>query len=179
MWNTVFVTVHAVAAVAAFAAGLLALRTGRSLAVYRLAVAVMATALVPAVLVDWATTDLPARVAFAGLIGLAAVMVVRAELAGRRPPRVTGGPTPAYVDHIGFTLISLAVGFAVVSGIRLGAPSWVVAALGVGIVLAGRSTLGRFGRRAPLAAAAGWTGGVAAHTGPGFAAGGDGGSLER
>jgi hypothetical protein len=149
MWNTVFVTVHALAAVAAFAAGLLALRTGRSLPVYRLAMAVMAGALVPAVLVDWATTDLPARVAFGGLIGLAAVMVVRAELAGSRPTAA------AYVHHIGFTLISLAVGFVVVSGIRLGAPGWLVAVLGVGIVLAGRSTLGRFGRRAPLAAATG------------------------
>jgi hypothetical protein len=149
MWNTVFVTVHALAAVAAFAAGLLALRTGRWLPVYRLAMAVMAGALVPAVLVDWATTDLPARVAFAGLIGLAAAMVVRAELAGRRPTAA------AHAHHIGFTLISLAVGFVVVSGIRLGAPGWLVAVLGVGIVLAGRSTLGRFGRRAPLAAAAG------------------------
>ena len=149
MWNTVFVTVHALAAVAAFGAGLLALRTGRSLPAYRLAMAVMAGALVPAVLVDWATTDLAARVAFGGLIGLAAVMVVRAELAGRRPTAA------AYVHHIGFTLISLAVGFVVVSGIRLGAPGWLVAVLGVGIVLAGRSTLGRFGRRAPLAAATG------------------------
>jgi hypothetical protein len=153
MWNTVFVTVHATAAVVAFGAGLLALRTERVLPAYRLAVAVMAGALVPAVLVDWAATDLAARVAFSGLIGLAAVMVVRAELAGRRPPSATGGPSPAYVDHIGFTLISLAVGFVVVSGIRLGAPGWLVAVLGVGIVLAGRSVLGRLGRRAPLPAA--------------------------
>jgi hypothetical protein len=150
MWNTVFVTVHAAAAVVAFGAGLVALRAGRFLPAYRLAVAVMAGALVPAVLVDWSTTDLAARMAFTGLIGLAAAMIVRAELAGRRPPEVTGGPSPAYVDHIGFTLISLAVGFVVVSGIRLGAPGWLVAVLGVGIVLCGRSALGRFGRRSPV-----------------------------
>jgi hypothetical protein len=155
MWNTVFVTVHATAAVIAFAAGVLCLRSGRFLSAYRTAMAVMAAALVPAVLVDWAATDVTARVAFAGLIALAAAMVVRAELAGRRPPAATGGPTAAYVEHIGFTLISLAVGFVVVSGIRLGMPGWLVAALGVGIVAAGRSAVARLGRRTPVPAAAG------------------------
>ena len=43
-------------------------------------------------------------------------MVVRAELAARRPPA-----TAAYVHHVGFTLISLADGFAVVTAVRLGA----------------------------------------------------------
>ena len=155
MWNTVFVTLHATAAVVAFAAGLLSLRSGRFLSAYRIAVVVMAAALVPAVLVDWAATDAAARVAFSGLIGLAAAMVVRAELAGRRPPAVTGGPTAAYVDHIGFTLISLAVGFVVVSGIRLGAPGWLVAVLGVAIVLGGRSAVRKVRRRPPVPAAAG------------------------
>ncbi len=155
MWNTVFVTLHATAAVVAFAAGLVSLRSGRFLTAYRVAVAVMAAALVPAVLVDWAATDLAARIAFTGLLGLAAAMVVRAELAGRRPPAATGGASAAYVEHVGFTLISLAVGFAVVSGIRLGAPGWLVAALGVGIVLAGRSAVARVGRRVPVPAGAG------------------------
>jgi len=152
MWNTVFVTVHASAAVVAFAAGLASLRSGRFLAAYRIAVGLMAAALVPAVLVDWADTDPVARGAFTGLIGLAAAMVVRAELAARSLSAARR-PTVAYVEHVGFTLISLAVGFVVVSGIRLGAPAWLVAAIGVGIVLAGRSAVGRVGRQAPLPAA--------------------------
>jgi hypothetical protein len=101
----------------------------------------MAAALLPAVLVDWSTTDPTARIVFLGLIGLACVMVVRAELAARRPPARTGGPTGAYLEHIGFTLISLADGFAVVTAIRTGAPGWAVGAMAVGVVVAGHLTL--------------------------------------
>ncbi len=155
MWNTVFVTVHATAAVVAFVTGALSLRSGRFLTAYRAGVAVMAGALVPAVLVDWAATDVLARMVFAGLIALAGAMVVRAERAGRRPPAATGGPTAAYLDHVGFTLISLAVGFTVVSAVRLGSPGWLVGALAVGIVLAGRAAVGRVGRGSPAPAAAG------------------------
>jgi hypothetical protein len=151
MWNTVFVTVHASAAVVAFAVGLASLRSGRFLTAYRVALWVMAGALVPAVLVDWAETDVAARVAFTGLLGLAGAMVVRAELAARC--QKAGRPPAAYVEHVGFTLISLAVGFAVVGGIRLGAPGWLVAATGVGIVLIGRRAVDRAGRRTPLPAA--------------------------
>jgi hypothetical protein len=141
------ITVHAVAATIAFGAGILSAPAGRFLAVYRGAMAVMLAALVPAVLVDWATTDPTARIVFTGLIGLAAVMVVRAELAARRPPAHTGGPTAGYLEHIGFTLISLADGFAVVALIRAGAPGWAVGALAVGVVVVGHLTLQAAKRR--------------------------------
>jgi hypothetical protein len=144
VWNTVFVTVHAAAAVVAFAAGAVSLRSGRFLAAYRAGTVVMAAALVPAVLVDWSKTDTPARVAFSVLVGLAGIMVIRAELAGRRPPGASG-PSRAYVQHVGFTLISLAVGFAVVGVLRLGGPGWLGGVLAVGIVLAGRTLLERVG----------------------------------
>jgi hypothetical protein len=68
-------------------------------------------------------------------------MVVRAELAGRRHPARTGGPTGAYLEHIGFTLIALADGFAVVAAIRSGAPGWAVCVLAVGVVVVGHLTL--------------------------------------
>ena len=133
MWNTVFVAVHATAALVAFAAGALSIRSGRHLGAYRAGIAVMAVALVPAVLVDWGATATVARAVFLGLLGLALVMVVRAELAARRPPA-----TAAYVHHVGFTLISLADGFAVVTAVRLGAPGWLVGLLAVGVVLVGQ-----------------------------------------
>ena len=141
MLNTILITVHAVAATIAFGAGALSAPAGRFLGVYRGAMAVMAAALVPAILVDWSTTDPTARIVFIGLIGLACVMVARAELAHRRSPARTGGPTAAYLDHIGFTLISLADGFAVVAAIRGGAPGWAVVALAVGVVVVGHVTL--------------------------------------
>jgi hypothetical protein len=139
--DTVFITVHAVAATIAFGAGLVAAPAGRFLGVYRGAMAIMAAALVPAVLIDWSTTDSTARIVFTGLIVLAGVMVVRAELAGRRHPARTGGPTGAYLEHIGFTLIALADGFAVVAAIRAGAPGWAAGVLAVGVVAVGHFTI--------------------------------------
>ena len=147
MLNTVFIAVHAVAATLAFGAGVLSAASGRFLGVYRIAMVVMAAALVPAVLVDRATTDTTALAIFTGLIGLAVVMVVRAELAVRRGPALTGGPTAGYLDHIGFTLISLADGFAVVTAIRAGAPGWAVAVMAVGVVVVGHLALQTAKRR--------------------------------
>jgi hypothetical protein len=141
MWNTLFITVHAVAATVAFGSGILSAAVRRFLGVYRAAMAVMAAALVPAVLVDWGTTDSTARLVFAGLIVLAAVMVVRAELAARERPGRTGGPTAAFLDLLGFTLIALADGFAVVAAIRGGLPGWAVGALAIGVVVVGHLTL--------------------------------------
>ena len=137
MLYTFAITVHAVAATVAFVAGLLSVPAGRFLGTYRSAMAVMAAALVPAVLVDWSTTDAVARTAFGGLFLLSGVMVLRAELAARMSPDRTGGPVPAYLGHVGFTLIALADGFGVVAVLRAGAPGWLIAAVAVGVVLVG------------------------------------------
>jgi hypothetical protein len=139
--NSLAITVHAVAATIAFCAGALALPSGRFLSVYRAALVVMAAALVPALLADWTTTDGVARGVFAGLLALAVVMVVRGELAVRGRPGLTGGPTAGFVDHVGFTLIALADGFAVVTAIRSGLPGWAVGLVAVGIVGIGHVSL--------------------------------------
>ena len=145
--NTVFVSVHAGAATVAVIAGLVALPAGRLVRLHLAAVLLMATALVPAVLVDWATTPVGARVAFVALAGLALVMVARAALAVRGRPQVTGGPTPGYLGHVGFALIALADGFAVVAAIRAGVPGYAVAALALGVIAAGHVALGVLQRR--------------------------------
>jgi hypothetical protein len=145
--DTFFVSVHAVAATVAFAAGLAALRDGRLVRLHLAAVVLMAAALVPAVLVDWATTPVGARVAFAALSVLALVMVVRATLAVRGRPQVTGGPTAGYLAHVGFGLIALADGFAVVASIRAGLPGYAIAALALGVVAAGHVGVGVLQRR--------------------------------
>jgi hypothetical protein len=43
----------------------------------------------------------------------------------------------AVIDHVGFVLISLFDGFAIVSAIDLGAPGWLVAVIAVGAVAIG------------------------------------------
>ena len=146
--NTFFVSVHAVAATVAFAAGLAALPAGRLVRLHLAAVALMAVALLPSVLVDWATTPAGARVAFAVLAVLAVVVVVRAGLAVRGRPQLTGGPTATYLGHLGFTLIALADGFVVVAALRAGLPGAAVAALAIGVVVAGHVALGVLQRRA-------------------------------
>lgn len=147
MWNTLFVTVHACAATVAFVAGLRAMPDGRLLELHRAALAVMVLALVPALGVGWSSTEPVARAVFAGLLVLAAVMVVRAELAARVRPSTTGGPTVAYLAHVGFVLIALADGFAVVTAVRLGLPGWAVGTVAVGIVACGHVGLGAAQRR--------------------------------
>lgn len=145
--DTVFVSVHAVAASTAFAAGLVALPAGRFVRLHLAAVVLMAAALVPAVLLDWGTTPVGARIAFGALLVLALVMVVRAELAVRGRPQLTGGPTAGYLGHVGFVLIALADGFAVVAAIRAGLPGPAVAALALGVIALGHVALGVLQRR--------------------------------
>ena len=147
MDDTVFVTVHATAATVAFGAGLLAVPRGRFATVYFAAMVVAVGALVPAVLVDWQATDPVLRLVFGALFGLALVMVVRAVLAVRERPSPGGGPTAAYLDHLGFTLIALADGFAVVATFRAGAPGWLVGVVGVGVAVTGHVALQATKRR--------------------------------
>ncbi|RZU32434.1 hypothetical protein [Blastococcus saxobsidens] len=147
MLNSFFVTVHATAATVAFAAGIASVARGRFLAVYRAAVLLMAAALVPAVLVDWSVTDPVARGVFGGLVLLAGAVVVRAELAVRGRPARPGGPSEAYLRHLGFTLVALADGFLVVAVIRGGAPPWLVVVTAVSVVVAGHAAVGVAVRR--------------------------------
>jgi hypothetical protein len=72
---------------------------------------------------------------FAGLFVLSVYMLFRGTRARIVLARQHADWWPIYVDHIGFTLISLFEGFIIVSGIDLGAPGWltaVVAVLGMG-----------------------------------------------
>ena len=51
-----------------------------------------------------------------------------------------------YIEHIGFTLISLFEGFIIVSGLNSGLPGWLVAILAILGVLLGRWLI-RFAQR--------------------------------
>jgi len=53
-----------------------------------------------------------------------------------------------YVEDVGFTLIALFDGFVIVGSIDLGAPGWLVIALGVVGVLIGRLGIQRLKQRA-------------------------------
>lgn len=52
-----------------------------------------------------------------------------------------------YIDHIGFTLISLFEGFIIVGGLNAGIPGWLVALAAILGVLIGRWVIGFAQRR--------------------------------
>lgn len=142
MWHSLFIALHATAAVIAFGTGCLALRRPRLYPVYLASLSGMALFLVLAVGVGWGANDTATRIIFSALSGLAGFMVWRGARAGRLRPAASARPAAHYVEHIGFTLVGLADGFAVVGVLRMGAPGWLLAATGVGIAIAGHLLLG-------------------------------------
>jgi hypothetical protein len=133
------IAVHATAAVAALLVGIWLLtrsRAGTVLWVYYASLVLMTLALVVAVAFDWDDTDNAGRAIFAALAVLALAMVGQAERARRVASQAA--ERRAFVDRVGFTLVALLVGFAVVTATDLDAPGWAVALIGVATVLAGR-----------------------------------------
>lgn len=78
---------------------------------------------------------------FAGLFILSLYMLFRGTRARMVLRTQYDGWWPLYVDHIGFTLISLFEGFIIVSGIDLAAPGWLTALVAILGVVAGNRVL--------------------------------------
>lgn len=142
MWHSTFIALHALAGVLAFGLGCLALRRAPLYPAYLGSMAGMALFLVLAVGVGWGGNDTVTRIIFSALGGLAGFMLWRALMAGRVRPVGAARPSPAYVEHIGFTLVGLFDGFAVVTVLRSGGPGWLIATTGVGIAVGGHFVLG-------------------------------------
>ncbi|MGH3566183.1 MAG: hypothetical protein ACRDRH_09155 [Pseudonocardia sp.] len=141
MWHTVFITLHAASGIVAFVAGLAALPLGRFFATYRWSLVAMVGFLLLAIAAGWAETESGAVAVLGALLALAAVMVGRSERAARMLPAHTGGPTVAYVHHVGFGLVGLFDAFWVVTLLRVGLPGWMVVGAGVGIAVGGHLIL--------------------------------------
>src|SRR5439155_19276963 len=109
---------------------------------YYAALVLMAAALPVAVLLDWATLDGPTQVAFVALCVLAGTMVWEADRARRflrrAPAAMSAARSGAFVEAVGFTVIALLDGFAIITALNLGAPGWAVAVVGVLVVLVAR-----------------------------------------
>lgn len=129
------IAAHAATATAALACGVVALLTGRLFTAHRATVLAMTVFLLGAVVVGWGDLVAGSRVVFCALLVLTLAMCVVSVRAGRLPRQPPG---PEFVDRIGFTCISLSVGFVVVSLLNSGLPAWVGVGAGVGTVLVGR-----------------------------------------
>jgi hypothetical protein len=146
MLHTSAIVLHATCAVAAFIVGVLLifqpagrrqLQLARALVVL---LALMGVFLLVAILSH--VTSLPTiqRIVFGGLFLLLLYIIYRAVQALSVLSGQSGGHGDEQlkvVDHVGFVLISLFDGFAIVSALDLGAPGWLVAIIAVGAVVVG------------------------------------------
>lgn len=146
--HTSFIYLHAAAGVISFIAGVILITLNRQPAspvlfgVYFGFLAGLVAFLSGAMLVNWSEYTLIERVLFAGLFILSLFMLYRAQKASRMLKTRPNGWEEVYIEHIGFTLISLFEGFIIVTVINIGGPSWLVGVLAIlGIVL-GRRMIG-------------------------------------
>lgn len=85
--------------------------------------------LLGAMSVYWIQYSYVERIVFSGLFALGMYMLYRARSARRSLEIQQPDWKHAFIEHIGFTLISLFEGFIIVSGINAGLPGWLVAIL--------------------------------------------------
>ncbi len=110
--------------------------------------------MIGAVVAHWTELSATERFVFSGLTGLGLYMVWRAREALATWHGAAPGWKSPFIDHIGFTLISLFDGFVIVSAIDLHAPGWLVAIVAVLGVVVGTQALGRRKRRLDTSAQA-------------------------
>jgi hypothetical protein len=148
MWHLIFITLHALSAIAGFALGISVLltrstseRRGRQrLRAHTLAIAGMAGALPFSLAVGWAGFSEAVRPVFLGLFPLALYMFWRARRAERAYQEAN---RVLVIDHVGFNVIALSIGFFAVLVLRLGAGWPGILAVVVGLVVLGHLVLRR------------------------------------
>lgn len=139
--HIVLIAAHALCGTLALVTGCLVLRPPRPprsvlFRVYLIALIAMVGLMLAVVAYDWSVLEPGQRITFAALCALGVFTGWRGcrayrELAARSP-----GWSPRYIDHVGFTVISLFDGFAIVAAIDLGAPlPWVVAVGALGVIV--------------------------------------------
>jgi hypothetical protein len=144
--HTSAIVLHATCALAAFVVGVILIfqpAGRRQLQLARALVALlvlMGAFLLVAILSHLTSLPSITQIIFGGLFILLLYMIWRAIQAVNVLTGPSGGRGEGQlkvVDHVGFVLISLFDGFAIVSALDLGAPGWLVAIIAVGAVVVG------------------------------------------
>ena len=144
--HTLAIIVHALSATGAFVIGVTLLFQSSTKRQLQLGVAflvlliLMEVFLVIAILSHVTSLPTMTQLIFGGLAILGLYMIWRAFQAVsvlREQP----GNQGAVIDYVGFNLISLFDGFAIISAIDLQAPGWLVAVIAVGAVALGISAI--------------------------------------
>ena len=140
--HTLSIVIHALSATGAFIVGIALLFQNNTLRQLQLARAVLVLLILMEVFLVIAilshVTSLPTimQIIFGGLAILGVYMIWRAVQAVSVLQAPSGNQV-AIIDHIGFILISLFDGFAIVTATDLQAPGWLVAVVAVGAVALG------------------------------------------
>jgi len=140
--HTLSIVIHALSATGAFIVGIVLLFQSNTLRQLQLGVAFLVLLILMEVFLIIAIlshmTSLPGitQIIFGGLAILGLYMIWRAVQA-LLVLQEQGGNQLAVIDHIGFNLIALFDGFAIISAIDLQAPGWLVAVIAVGAVVIG------------------------------------------
>ena len=146
--HTLAIVLHAVSAIGVFIIGIICIAQStipRQLPLARavfVLLILMVLFLVVAIFLHVSSLPTLTRIIFGGLTILAVYMLWRAfqALSVLREPH---GDPVAVIDHIGFVLISLFDGFAIVSSIDLHAPGWLIAIVAIGAVAVGIYAINR------------------------------------
>jgi len=142
MLHVILISAHTVSGLIAFVAGCIALRRRSVVGVFVWSLIALLVFVAAAVAVDWSSFELASQIVFVSLIALGGYMVWRAVLAHRL--RHSAGS--AFIDHVGFGLISLFEGFVIVLVLDLGGPGWLVAITALAGLVVGHSTIQRLKR---------------------------------
>ena len=140
--HTLAIVIHAVSATGAFIVGIVCLFQRNMLRLLQLGVAflvlliLMEVFLVVAILSHVTSLPVITQIIFGGLAILGLYMIWRAVQAVSVLQEQKRNQVAA-IDHIGFNLIALFDGFAIISAIDLHAPGWLVAVIAVGAVVIG------------------------------------------
>lgn len=147
MIHTILILGHAFAGVVALVFGCVVMRppSRRSVAfdIYYVALLTTFVLVLAVVVYDWAVLTVGNRATFSLLAVLGAYTAIRGIHARRALHVRPMGWRRSYVDHVGFTVISLFAGFAIVSAVDVGAPLPVILVVGVLGVVAGVTAIHR------------------------------------
>ena len=141
-FHTLSIVVHALSAAGAFVVGIVLLFQRNTLRQLQLGVAFLVLLILLEVFLVIAilshVTSLPTmtQITFGGLAILGLYMIWRAVQAVSVLQAPSGNQV-SIIDHIGFILISLFDGFAIISAIDLHTPGWLIAIIAVGAVVIG------------------------------------------
>lgn len=153
MLHTLLIAGHSTFGVIAFIAGCVAVSRRSALPLYCAALTAMVVLVIAAVVADWSALDVQSRIVFTALTGLGCYLVWRAARACRLTAGEPAGGGLArhrerYLDDVGFTLVALFEGFAIVAVLESGGPGWLAAAVGLAGLAAGHTTINWLKRRA-------------------------------